>query len=221
MSSQPEVSPAILNSGLAVAASACQKGEPTAWAIDSAVKHIRTRQALSMLDESRVRDWLQRELPAALRAKPAEAKPEEPAPVAAANQLYRMTGPTKFTAVGKPPFIFPPLWLYRLIDGQTVRKLSADCIQRRKIIVATAAVLFLVAGLFPPWIQTYDLNETHTQSDAGYAFLLSPPPPRDYTYAVGIKLDRTRLTVELACVLAVGIGVWFWFGGEKKNSGKS
>ena len=73
MSSQPEVSPALLNSGLAVAASACQNGEPTAWAIDAAVKHIHSRQALSLLDQGRVRDWLQRELPAAVRARPAEA----------------------------------------------------------------------------------------------------------------------------------------------------
>ena len=217
MSSQPEVSQTVLNSGLAVAVSACQKGGAATTAIDAAVRHIRARQSLSMLDEARTRDWLQRELPAALRAKPAESKPEETPAAADASQLYRMTGPTRFTAVGQPPFIFPPLWLYRLIDGQTVRKLSTGCIQRRKIIVATTALVFLLAGVFPPWLQTFDLNSMHTESDAGYALIASPPQPRDYSYSIGIKLDRSRLAVELAGVLAAGIGAWFFFGGEKRG----
>jgi len=176
------------------------------------------------LDEARVRGWLERELPGALRRATDASPPEENSAdeiPEAARQLYQMTGPTQFTSVGKPPFIFPPLWLYRLIDGQTARKLSASCRQRRKIIAAATAVAFLIAAAFPPWIQTYDLNSTHTQSDAGYAFITSPPPPRDYSYAIGIKLDQPRLAIEFAGVLAAGVGAWFLLGGEKKDDRKN
>ena len=38
-----------------------------------------------------------------------------------AKNKYFLVG--LLTPVGKPPFIFPPLWLYRLIDGQTARRL--------------------------------------------------------------------------------------------------
>lgn len=220
MNPTPEVSQSLLNSGLEVAVRACAVGQPSAQAVAAAVQHIRARHALSMREEARVRDWLERELPQAIRHASAASQPEEKPADDAARQLYRMTGPTRFTPVGKPPFIFPPLWLYRLIDGQTARKLSPGCIRRRKIIVATASLACLLAGLFPPWIQTVDLNTTHTQTDAGYAFILSPPTPREYSYAIGIRLDNSRLHLEVVCLLAASLAAWFLFGGEKKNDRK-
>ncbi len=219
----PEVSAALLSYGLEMAVQAAASGQSSSQAIAVAVQHIRARQALSLRDEAKVRDWLERELPQAVRNASNVYATEEKTDdgvADAARQLYRMTGPTKFTAVGKPPFIFPPLWLYRLIDGQTARQLSPDCIRRRKIIVASAALAFLVAGLFPPWVQTVDLNTTHTQTDAGYAFLLSPPVPKEYSYAIGMRLDNARLQLEMACVLAASVGAWFWFGGESRTHRK-
>lgn len=220
MNPTPEISQSLLVSGLATAVNACASGQSADQAIAVAVQHIRARQTLSLRDEAKVRDWLERELPQAIRQAAATSEPEEKPAGDSAKQLYRMTGPTKFTAVGKPPFIFPPLWLYRLIDGQTVRKLSPDCIRRRKIIISGAALACLLAGLFPPWIQTVDLNTTHTQTDAGYGFLFSPPAPREYSFAIGIRLDDSRLRLEAACLLAASLAAWFLFGGEKQNDRK-
>ncbi len=220
MNPTPEISQSLLASGLASAVNTCASGQSSDQAIAVAVHHIRARQTLSLRDEAKVRDWLERELPQAIRPAAATSPPTEKPADDAAQQLYRMTGPTKFTAVGKPPFIFPPLWLYRLIDGQTARKLSPACLRRRKIIVATAALAGLLAGLFPPWIQTVDLNTTHTQTAAGYAFLFSPPAPREYSFAIGIRLDQARLQLEAAGLLAAGVGAWFLFGGEQRDDRK-
>lgn len=220
MNQTPEISQSLLASGLAMAVNACPSGQSADQAIAVAVQHIRARQSLSLRDEAKVRDWLEQQLPQAICQANATSKTEEKTAGDAAQQLYRMTGPTKFTAVGKPPFIFPPLWLYRLIDGQTGRKLSPGCIRRRKIIVSGTALAFLLAGLFPPWIQTVDLNTTHTQTDAGYGFLFSPPAPREYSFAIGIRLDDSRLRVEVAGLLAASVAAWFLFGGEKKNGRK-
>jgi hypothetical protein len=220
MNPLPDVSRAVLNSGLELAAQAVKKGKPSDKAIDAAVQHIRFREGLSMLDEARIRDWLASELPNAVRAGSADSKPEKKSEADASAVLYQKVGPGQFSPVRKPPFIFPPLWLYRLIDRQTARKLSADCIQRRKIIVVASAVAFLLAGLFPPWVQTFDLNSTHTRTAAGYAFIVSPPPPSEYSYSIGIQLDTSRLWIELACVLAISIAMWFLFGGDKKINRK-
>jgi hypothetical protein len=221
MSSTSEVSLAVLKSGLAAAAKVCEKGESSDKTIDTALQHIRSRQPLSMLDEARVRGWLERELPEAIRAGRSESKSQETSDAKDANQLYRMVGPGRLSPVGKPPFIFPPLWLYRLIDGQAAHKLSDRCLWRRKIIALSIAAAVLFIGLFPPWIQTYDLNSTHTQTGAGYAFIWSPPAPRDYSYSIGIKLDITRLSVELVAVLTAGFGAWFLFADEKTKDKKS
>jgi hypothetical protein len=217
----PEVSNTVLKSGLDVAARMSNAGKPPGEAIDAAVKHIRSRESLSMLDEARVRDWLVYELPNAVRAASTDSKPEEKTDADESTVLYQKVGAGQFSPVGKPPFIIPPLWLYRLIDGQTARRLSADCIARRKIIVVASAAVFLLVGLFPPWVQTFDLNSTHTRTAAGYAFIMSPPAPAEYSYSIGIQLDTPRLVIELACVLAFGIAAWVLFGGEKSSSRKS
>ena len=221
MNPLPEISRAILNSGLDNAVHTVKRGKPFSEAVDAAVQHIRSRESLSMRDEARVRDWLSGELPNALRAAGPRVEPQEQPEANVSEDLYQRIGPGQFSPVGKPPFIFPPLWLYRLIDGRTTTKHSAECLQRRKIIAAVSGFAFLLVGLFPPWIQTFDLNTTHTRTDAGYAFLLSPPAPKEYSYSIGIQLDVSRLWIELACVMGISVAAWFLFGSEKKNSRKS
>ena len=109
MKATPEVSRLALNGGLDVAARKLKEGRPPGEAIDAAVKHIRARETLSMLDEARVRDWLASELPNAVRAASAGSEPEEVSEADESSMLYQKVGPGQFSPVGKPPFIVPPL----------------------------------------------------------------------------------------------------------------
>jgi hypothetical protein len=77
-----------------------------------------------------------------------------------------------------------------------------------RIIVFCAGITIMLCGLFPPWIYTVDLSGTsesrgsHSQKDAGYRFIATPPPPEHEGYAFGTRLDLSRLEVQWFCVLA-------------------
>lgn len=125
------------------------------------------------------------------------------------STLYREIAPGRFA----------PVKLERL----TVR--FAKQLRSRKTIVAVAAIAFVLAGLFPPWLYTLDLADgPHARRDAGFAFIFSPPKQEKARYIgyppgfipdggasmdfppklFGIQLDTRRLLVEWACILAVG-----------------
>lgn len=217
MKTAPDFDRDLLNRSLQAGARELQHGHSLAYALDTAVQSIRDRQGLSMLEEVRLREWLQDELPDFARTQKDTDRADEATDDEPVAELFQQTGPHHFSPVGKAPFIFPPLWLYRLIDGRIARKLEPQTVLRRKIIAGGGAIAFAVAGLFPPWIQTFDLNTTHTSIDAGYAFIGSPPEPKEYSFCIGIKMDTSRLLIELACIFAVTIAVWFLFGGEKSR----
>ena len=80
------------------------------------------------------------------------------------------------------------------MSGKPVPK--TPLMKLRRIVIVTA-IVFVLAGLVPPWVQTYD------RGDAGYAFILTPPKN------VRVRLDTSRLMVEWACILAVAGVVWF------------
>jgi hypothetical protein len=61
-----------------------------------------------------------------------------------------------------------------------------------KLIILGGCLLFLLCGLFPPWIYTYSGGRTRS---AGYSFIAIAP--RDET-----RIDAVRLAVEWLCVLA-------------------
>ena len=72
-----------------------------------------------------------------------------------------------------------------------------------KAILICGCLLFLLCGLFPPWLHTHS---GHTVSSAGYCFLLTAPQPRGYNS--GIRLDAERLAIEWLCILAgTGMGL--------------
>ena len=48
--------------------------------------------------------------------------------------------------------------------------------KQRKIVIV-GVVLFVLMGLFPPWIYTLDAQSIHREKPAGYAFIAIPPGP--------------------------------------------
>ena len=69
---------------------------------------------------------------------------------------------------------------------------------RAKAIVLGGCLLFVLCGLFPPWLYTHS---GHTVRSAGYRFLLTAPQPLNYSNS-GIRLDVERLAIEWLCILA-------------------
>ena len=73
-----------------------------------------------------------------------------------------------------------------------------------KAIMLVGCFLFLLSGLFPPWLYTHS---GHTVRSAGYWFLLTAPKPTQGYYGNdGMRLDAERLAIEWLCVL-VGTGM--------------
>jgi hypothetical protein len=88
----------------------------------------------------------------------------------------------------------------------------------QKFTLFFGAVVFVLCGLFPPWLYTYDVTATHSRSNAGCAFILSPPLPRENSDAHGIQIDTSCLLIEWACILAAtGAG---WLLTNEKRKGK-
>ena len=74
----------------------------------------------------------------------------------------------------------------------------------KKSILAGTAALFILAGLFPPWLTVS--YQGHTYASA-CRFILSPlSDPRE-----GVRLDAARLLIEWACILAGGTTAWIIF----------
>lgn len=133
--------------------------------------------------------------------------------------LYRLVGPGRFAPVPRESTMGSlanavPAWLAGLLT--------------RKTIVALGAIAFVLAGLFPPWLRTLDVESVHLLRNAGYAFIASPPTPGNDGYKVlqpelpgrlsplgGIRLDTSRLLVEWCCILVMAGAAWFVCGVSK------
>jgi hypothetical protein len=98
--------------------------------------------------------------------------------------------------------------------------------QRYTIVVGLS--LFLLASLFPPWVQTYhDPAGSQVKNDAGYHLLFTPPPTgfansivqAAYPDRFGITLDVQRLAVEY--ILIIGIAAVLHFVGRTRTAGRS
>jgi hypothetical protein len=66
--------------------------------------------------------------------------------------------------------------------------------------------LLLLACLFPPWRYTsvWPGSSAAVSRPAGYAFVLSPPPPEHPNKMYGVEIDAARLVVQCAIVLVAG-----------------
>src|SRR5258707_14798264 len=93
----------------------------------------------------------------------------------------------------------------------------------QKWIVIAAAVAIFASGLFPPWLATFDVTASHdstgrhSENDAGYHLVLTPPPRRDGASQFGIKLDTSRLFLEWVCILSAGVTAWMIAAQPKKD----
>jgi hypothetical protein len=143
--------------------------------------------------------------------------------------LYRMVAPGRFQPVGKPPFIFPPVWLYRVIaPGKSGRRSAAFAkrIPPRKTVIALAAAGFIMTGLFPPWFETLDArgsgdDQAHARIDRGYSFIFSPPsPPKELWQFATIKIDGPRLLIQWSCIAVAGAAAWFLCGAPNPKDEK-
>lgn len=91
-----------------------------------------------------------------------------------------------------------------------------------KLICTLTAVLFVVAGCFPPWTLGVNVEKIHSEKAAGWYPIYSPPeiwPLREKFYAqlydddafYSVKIDEVRLLIEWACILAAGFAAWVIF----------
>lgn len=116
----------------------------------------------------------------------------------------------------KTPLAIPVLGVTLLLTALAACAILAWRLMKRvgvqKGILICGAVVFVLCGLFPPWLYTYDVTGTHSRSDAGYYFVLTPPGPKpSYGNSTGIQLDTSRLLIEWACILAATGAGWVIF----------
>ena len=79
--------------------------------------------------------------------------------------------------------------------------------RERRIIAAATAIIVLMA-LFPPWTYTFSPpGAARTENPAGYAFLMTPPPPESSSHVAGVGLDVTRLALQIGIVALISGGL--------------
>jgi hypothetical protein len=70
---------------------------------------------------------------------------------------------------------------------------------KQKIVLVCALGLFILAGLCPPWVSTYDVIN-RPAGDSFYEFILASPEQA--------KIDVPRLLIEWVCIAAAGAVGW-------------
>jgi hypothetical protein len=86
-------------------------------------------------------------------------------------------------------------------------------------ILIIAAAIFVLMGIFPPWIYTFDNRSIHSENPAGYALISEPPDPEEYKVQYGVRLDTSRLIVQWLVLLVATAGATLLVSG-KRNSEK-
>ena len=127
------------------------------------------------------------------------------------STLYRMVVPGRFAPVA----------------AQTGTATLSRLLWTRKTIAVMAALAFVLAGLFPPWLYTVNVTGMHLRRDAGYSFLLSPPHRSKETPFLGawetvwgIQLDTPRLLIEWACISVASGAAWLLCGVPRQRQDK-
>ncbi|MBW4056822.1 MAG: hypothetical protein HIU83_15770 [Proteobacteria bacterium] len=86
---------------------------------------------------------------------------------------------------------------------------------RQRKLVMVGVILFILMGVFPPWMYTFDAQTVHSEKPAGYALIFSPPLteyPENVRF--GVKIDSTRLVVQWLILAAATSCCVFMSGGK-------
>ncbi len=76
-----------------------------------------------------------------------------------------------------------------------------------KKIIVFAVAAFVLSGLFPPWITTFNPPGGQTaQTPAGYHLIFDPPPATMENRFAGVQIDGTRLLIQWAIIGAILAG---------------
>ena len=76
-----------------------------------------------------------------------------------------------------------------------------------KKIIGFAVIVFVLTGLFPPWITTFNPpGGQMAQTPAGYHLIFDPPPATRKNKFAGVQIDSTRLLVQWAIIGAILAG---------------
>ena len=111
----------------------------------------------------------------------AKGSPTRPASMGLAKAVLRVT------------LLLTTLAACVILGGPLMNRIGAQ-----QFILFFGAVVFVLCGLFPPWLYTYDVTATHSRSNAGCAFILSPPLPMEDSAVCGIQIDTSRFLIEWA-----------------------
>ena len=87
---------------------------------------------------------------------------------------------------------------------------------QRKIIVLSIT-MYIVMGLFPPWVYTFDNKSTHTENPAGYAIIFNPPWAEGDERRHGVHVDMSRITVQWITLAIVTAGALLLVSGSRKK----
>ena len=141
-----------------------------------------------------------------------ETGPARPAAAGVVSLTPHVRTPPISTKPAATSLVMPVIGVVLLL---TILATSAMLVWRlikrigaQKFTLFCGAVVFVLCGLFPPWLYTHDSTGTHSRSNAGCSFILSPPLKLGMYVTAGIQLDTSRLLIEWACVLAATGAGW-------------
>ena len=89
---------------------------------------------------------------------------------------------------------------------------------KQKLCVWLGIGVFVLMGLFPPWVYRLDAKDTRVEKSAGYSLLVSPPEAAPYpSWGWGedlttVKIDVARLLIQWAMLVAVVGGLLVTLG---------
>lgn len=75
-----------------------------------------------------------------------------------------------------------------------------------RLVPFLAVAMLVISFLMPPWVHTYDRNGNyggHTRAPAGYAWVFSPPQPKDNTGYHGVQIDVSRVLLQIAAMTVI------------------
>ena len=76
-----------------------------------------------------------------------------------------------------------------------------------KRIIALGIVVFVLSGLFPPWVYTFNPPGARpTENPAGYRLIFDPPPAARKFRLAGVRIDYARLLIQWAVIGAIVAG---------------